>query len=94
MREARSATDKSSEHYDPMSEAFFESRSQAYPDMMSKAGNALKSLNEKQKKDRLKDIKPDNLKIELFGGDDHNFEVMRDPLDGNVYLNIDPAQLE
>lgn len=41
------AIDKSSEHYDPMSENFFEKRSQAFPDMMSKAGNHLKSLNQK-----------------------------------------------
>lgn len=61
--------------------------------MMSKAGNVLKSLNEKQKRDRLKDVKPENLNIDLLGNG-HNFEIVRDPLDGNVYLHIDPAQIE
>ena len=47
-REARLAMDKSSDHYDPMTEKFFEKRSQSFPEMMSKAGSHLKQLNKKQ----------------------------------------------
>ena len=57
-------------------------RNEAYRESISKASSKLKTLNEKSQS-----IQSEN-DIE-----EKNFEVVRDPLDGNVYLHIEPQDL-
>lgn len=57
-------------------------RTEAYKDSISKASNKLKSLNRK------KQLTDAESSIE-----EKHFEVVRDPLDGNIYLQLEPHEL-
>ena len=65
--------------YDPLTQKFMKERSNSYAENMDKARLKLRQQNFKNKK-------PTNI-------EDKNFEVARDPLDGNIYLHIEPSEL-